>query len=257
MVHCEVASFDVFETVLVRSVSPPQAVFQEVGRRARQAGLLQRMSALAFSEAREQAERRAARNRGDCFTLSDCYDELQHALGLPDDTREALCRLEMQTELALLRPVEPARALLEQARQEGLRVVFVSDMYLPGRVIEQALRRSGMWADGDRLYVSCEHGCGKRSGTLFERVAAAEGVPVAAIRHYGNNWHVDIEGARRAGAASAFLDDGNPTRYEQIMHRYRTTTDGASAALAGASRLARLSAPGTARRGLDMPALRG
>ncbi|MFN3597132.1 MAG: HAD family hydrolase [Rubricoccaceae bacterium] len=250
----KIASFDVFETLIARAVSPHQAVFDEVARRARRRRLLPGISVAAFAAAREQAERRAAKNRGQCFTLGDCYDELCHGLSIPVTLRDALYEIEIATEIDLLRPVETARPLLSQARADGYRVVFVSDMYLPGAVIRQALQNAGMWQDGDSLYVSCEHGCSKADGALFRRVAEAEGVAVESILHHGNNWRVDVEGARRAGAGTRFLDAGNPARYEQVMHRYRGTTDGAAAALAGASRLARLSAPTEAAPGLVGPA---
>lgn len=233
------ATFDVFETVLVRAVSPHQVVFDLVGDRARSLGLTA-CSAFAFSRAREGAERRAQRGRGDAMSLADIYAEVARTLSFPDETAAALAALEMETEADLLRPVPTVRPLLEAARREAGRIVFVSDMYLPAVFIEEQLRRHGFWDVGDVLYVSHTHGHTKRTGRLFEVVAETERVAVTSIRHHGNNPESDVKGARRAGSAAVSLGDGNPNRFERLLDRYRHTTNGLAPALAGASRLARL-----------------
>ena len=241
-----VATVDVFETVLVRSVSPHQAVFDRVGERARAGGLVA-CSPYAFAQAREAAERRAQRRRGDATTLADIYAELARTLSLCDRAAAKLADLEMDTEACLLRPAPAALPLLAGVRREAGRLAFVSDMYLPAPFIKRELQRHGIWQAGDALYVSNTHGQTKRTGRLFEIVAEAEGVPVGSLRHYGNSWAADVEGARRAGAEAVFLDDGNPNRFERVLHRHRHGTDGLAASMAGASRLARLAwAPETA-----------
>lgn len=239
-------TFDIFETVLVRSLTPPMAVFGGVGARARCAGLVS-CSSQAFSYARQSAEERALHTHGDRVTLDRIYDELAFALALTPTQRGALVRIEMETEADLLRPVPAVRPLVEAARATYGRVVFVSDMYLPHGFIQEQLQRHGFWSAGDVLYVSHAHGCLKGSGALFNVVAAAEHVPADRIRHYGNHPRADVEGARRAGATGELLDAGNPTRYEERLQSHHAVTDGIAAALAGAARMARLAEPRTGR----------
>ena len=232
-------TFDVFETLLVRAVSPHQAVFDLVGERGRERGLVA-CSAYAFGRVREAAERRAARTNGDRTTLADVYVEVGEALALSETDRDALAALEMEVEAGLLRPVPSARPLLAAARERAGRAVFVSDMYLPHAFIEAQLRRHGLWEAGDALYVSQTHGHKKGSGRLFHIVAETEGVPASALHHVGNSPWADVAGAERAGVRATLLGAGNPNRYEAALGRHRHATDGRTGAFAGASRLARL-----------------
>lgn len=233
-------TFDVFETVLVRAVSPAAAVFDVVGEAARAEGLVS-CSAQAFSRAREWADRRAVRRHGDGATLAHIHAELAAALGLDAATADRLAALEVAMEAELLQPVPSVLPLLAAERASVGRVVYVSDMYLPADVIQGFLARHGLWEEDDVLYVSHAHGRSKRRGTLFDLVASTEGVPVGGIRHHGNDDRTDVRGALRAGATPVLLPDGNPNRYERLLQRHRHATDGVTAAMAGAARLARVS----------------
>ena len=80
-------------------------------------------------------------------------------------------------------------------------------------------------------------------------VAAAEGVSVSRIRHLGNDLGADLLGPRKAGATGQLVTAGNPNRYERALEAYRHETDGKTALMSGASRLARTSV--TARSGVE------
>ncbi|MGJ7440889.1 HAD family hydrolase [Aquipuribacter sp. MA13-6] len=235
----ELITFDVFETVLVRAVSPPEAVFEVVGRRAAAEGLVS-CSPQAFTRARVWAETRALRWHRGGSNLAHIHAELAGSLLLDPATRSRLSELEMAVEAELLKPVPGALPLVEEARRRAGRVVWISDMYLPAVFIEEQLARHGFWQPGDVLYVSHTHGQTKRSGSLFRIVAEAEGVPVQAIRHHGNDRRSDVRGATSVGATGVLLPVGNPNRYERALQRHQDSTDGLTAAMAGASRLARL-----------------
>lgn len=235
-------TFDVFETLLVRSVSPHHEIFDRVGRTAVRQGLIT-CSACAFARGREAAGRRARTIHGDVLNLQDIYAEVGAALSLSPDVGEAIMALELAEEAAALRAVESARALVEDARHGGRGVAFVSDMYLPSAFIREQLEKHRFWAAGDRLYVSHEHGWEKRSGRLFEIVAAAEGVRTSDITHFGNDLSADLDGPRKAGAVGRLVTAGNPNRYERALQSHRHATDGKSAVMAGASRLARTTVP--------------
>lgn len=232
-------TFDVFETVLVRAVSPPQAVFDLVGRRAAERGLVA-CSPQAFGQARQWAETRALRWHRASTSLDSIYTEVTSALVLPVDARGELARLELDVEAELLQPLPSGVRLVAAERARSGRVVYVSDMYLPGEFIEAQLRRHGLWHDGDVLYVSHAHGSTKRSGLLFDIVALAEGIPTSAMLHHGNDRQSDVRGAETAGARAVMLPAGNPNRYEHALQGHRHATDGLASAMAGASRLARL-----------------
>lgn len=241
-------TFDVFETLLVRSVSPHLEIFDRLGREAGRQALI-RCSPYAFARAREAANRRARFCHGDSMTLDDIYAEVIPALSLAPSVAARIMALEMEEEARALRAVESARPLVADARRAGRGIAFVSDMYLPTPFIREQLERHGFWQPGDRLYVSHEHGCEKRSGRLFAVVAAAEGVDVSRISHFGNDLAADLLGPRKAGAQGQLVAAGNPNRYERALEAYRHDTDGKTALMSGASRLARTSV--TARSGIE------
>lgn len=226
----------------MRAISPHQAIFDRVGRIALARGLT-RCSAYAFGRAREASERRAALAHRDGMNIEHIYFELAAGLSLPSDSMNEILRIELQQEADSLRPVESARPLVARARGEAGRIIFVSDMYLPGDFIREQLERHAFWQDGDGLYVSHHQGCTKRTGRLFEIVAASENVRVADIVHLGNHPDVDVRGAKRAGAAGELIQAGNANRYEAALQAHRHATDGLTAAMAGASRLARTGTP--------------
>lgn len=232
--------FDVFETLLVRNVSPQVEIFDRLGRAAQAKGLIP-CSAYAFARTREAAKRRAWTYRAHAVGLHDIYAELASALSLAPAVVEEIMALELIEEARALRAVESARPLVASAREEVGNVAFVSDMYLPKAFIRDQLEAHGFWQPGDRLYVSHEHGCEKRDGRLFKLVAEAEGVPASQIVHYGNHMIADLRGPQMAGAVGRLVTAGNPNRYECALEAHRYDTDGRAAILAGASRLARTS----------------
>lgn len=233
-------TFDIFETLLVRSVSPQFEIFDRVGRAAAQRALIT-CSAYAFARAREAGERRARFCHGDSMTFGDVYAEVVVALSLSPAVAAQIMALELEEEAKSLRAVQSAQALVAEARHAGRGIAFVSDMYLPTTFIREQLERHGFWHSGDRLYVSHEHGCEKRSGRLFDVVAAAEGVSVSRITHLGNDLAADLHGPRKAGATGRLIIAGNPNRYERDLEAHRHATDGMTAIMSGASRLARTS----------------
>lgn len=92
-----------------------------------------------------------------------------------------------------------AAALLADLRAEGLTVIAVSDMYLPGASIRVVLERAGLGAAFDHVFVSCEHKATKRGGALFSVVAGALNAAPADMLHIGDRLDGDAAPARAAG----------------------------------------------------------
>ena len=231
-----VCSFDVFDTVLTRAVSPPTAAFLLIEQRPADA-LPPGYTARTFAEARRSAEQRALAWHGARTTLNAIYEELRATM--PDADWARIQRTELEVERTLLAPVPVGRDLLQQCREAGHTVVFVSDMYLPAAFIQEQLETHGLWQTGDRLFVSCEHGFQKGDG-LFDVVCTTLGVAPGALTHYGNCPHADVRGAKAHGSTGLHVTEANPSRYEQTLERHAQHTEGASALIAGAARHARL-----------------
>jgi predicted HAD superfamily hydrolase len=199
-------SFDVFDTAVVRLVGEPCDVFGFVAAelRHRQPSL----STFDFAPARIAAERRArerawaAGARAE-VTLAEIYD----ALPLPADwNRAALLALEVDVETRLCRPYQPMLALYREALRQSKRVIFLSDMYLPGAAIGDILSRCGY--DGPhRLFVSSEaDGRTKALGDLYPFVLEELGLAPSAVLHIGDNHRADFLMAMRHGIATHHIE---------------------------------------------------
>ncbi|MEM1109247.1 MAG: HAD family hydrolase [Planctomycetota bacterium] len=234
-----IEGFDIFDTVLTRSVSPPSAVFWTLGQWLRdERGLT--ISPAYFAEQREEAERRSAAHRGHANSIHDIYRELTDTLMFDPGDAPELIRKELELEKQATFVIEPVAELIRDCRAAGKKIMFISDMYYPEGLMRELLEHHSVIEPEDKLYVSCDHGFNKSSGQLFTHVMKAEGFKASDIAFHGNNEWADVRGAQKRGIHSTHRPLANPNRYEAILEDARQETDGLSMAFAGASRAARL-----------------
>jgi predicted HAD superfamily hydrolase len=177
----DVLSLDVFDTAILRRVARPIDVFELVEP--------------GFAAVRVEAERVAReRSRCDEVTLYEIYEALPAAPA----RREELRARELEVERSVCVAHPSVRRLYAAARRRGMKVVFVSDMYLPREVVEAILDGAGYGAH-DGLFLSSELGLTKASGETYAVVARAVGVEPSRILHVGDDYDSDVTQARRAG----------------------------------------------------------
>jgi predicted HAD superfamily hydrolase len=99
----------------------------------------------------------------------------------------------------------------------------------------------GVYLDGDQLYVSCETGKTKFSGTLFTHVAKENGYKFNQWVHYGDNRHSDIRVPQKLGISTIHIAN-DYLGYEKVwaQNSYSGGLD-VSHLLSGISRAIRLS----------------
>jgi FMN phosphatase YigB (HAD superfamily) len=238
----QIASFDIFDTLVTRVVGEAKAIFLLLGKQLVNNRLIE-CTPETFSRARIRSEPLAFRNMGKHYTLHHIYIELAISLGLNDNQREKILQQELDLESKLMRPIPTGKIQLQAARDRGDRVAFLSDMYLPTEFIHEQLVRHSFWQEGDVLYVSNKYGKSKATGQLFQELIVSEGVLPHRISHWGNDLYVDIRGATKVGIKAQHFQDGNLNRYEQLLESYSYATEGLSSIMAGASRLVRLQVP--------------
>lgn len=237
-----VRSFDVFDTVLTRTVGAPEAVHLLLGRRARDRGLIA-VEPVVLASARDAAERRLVRLLGRQPRLREIHEELVLTLGLVPALAAGLEQLELEVEREVIRTVPGADALVQQARASGAAVVFVSDSPYPGSFVTELLDGAGLHEPGEAVYSSADVLLTKSGrGELFDHVARDLGVPPERIHHVGDNVRSDVAGARARGWRASPAPAARLNRYETMLHRAERASDGVSARLAGASRQARMRA---------------
>ena len=199
LMEYDVISFDVFDTLLFRPFSRPEDLFYIVG---------QKLDYLDFrrirmeAEAREREEHRRRSGSGE-ISLSDIYQRLEREAGIP--AGEGM-RTEEETERALCFANPYLLEVFRILRQKGKRLIALSDMYLPEKTVRSMLEKCGFSGMED-CFVSCEYGCSKSDGGLYERVKKKLGA--GNCIHIGDNRISDGENAGKAGWDSLLYQNVN------------------------------------------------
>lgn len=187
---CEVVSFDVFDTLLVRSVAAPGDVFDLVAAEVEGHPFVARSE---FRRLREAADAQA--NLGGVADLDDIYEELA-SLRVNDVEAYRLSEMEMERRVLGRNPL--FADTFDEAKRMGKRIIVVSDMYVDSDFLKSVLAENGF--DGiERIFVSCEMGATKRDGTLFPKALDELGIAASRVIHFGDSWKSDFLRPRAAG----------------------------------------------------------
>lgn len=187
----DVISFDVFDTLLVRTAGRPGNVFRLLEMQRGQ---------LDFAQARRKAEVTARTEHQGEITLAMICDVLARE-GVVSDAKEAE-KAEIAAEIAMTKASPRMLQLVKALLSAGKKVVAASDMYLPGHAIEAMLQKAGYPAL-TKVFVSCETGACKAGGALQKYVCEQMGTD--NVLHIGDNVQADVLGAAQAGIDSAWL----------------------------------------------------
>lgn len=223
-------SFDIFDTLLSRKIARPKDLFSMI-----QANLSYDNKYVAwpdlvdnFSVIREKAEEKARKNKVELYggepeiLISDIYDQVRERVpALPSHIIDILIALEIEMEKAVLFKSSAAETIFDQARAAGCKIIVISDMYLPSKVLRELLENSGYKdLDDVAIFSSGEEGVSKHSGKLYPRVREKLGLTGKRWLHIGDNKHSDIEMAKCHSIDGLHADwsqyDGGVSRHWQI-----------------------------------------
>lgn len=168
-------SIDVFDTAIFRDVFQPTDIFtlieEKVGRN--------------FKKLRIDAEKRAR----SISVFSNIKDIYKYLVGFD---------LQMEIDMEM-NHVYPNEQILEMYNKNPSNYVFISDMYLPSKIIKELLEKCGYISP--KVFVSCEERCNKGSGLLFQKVERRIG---KITKHYGDNYQADIIGCTKQDIIPVF-----------------------------------------------------
>ena len=182
-------SFDVFDTLLVRTLHEPENLFDLMGHRLEDPGFPDQRR-LAQTQGFKQMAREGRKE----LTLADIYDNLPHE----QFGAAVLSELEQALEHQVLRVNPEVLQLFQRAQQHGKTLVLTSDMYLPQSFFETLCSRHAL--EFDHLFVSSDCNCTKRDdGELFNLVKLRLGLAGEHILHIGDNPLGDVKRAREKG----------------------------------------------------------
>lgn len=184
-----IVSFDVFDTLLLRTAADPLTAFH----------LVEELYGFhGFTELRQSAELEArgrAQQLGrEDATLDEIYDVMAERGGAA--YRQAK-PIECEVEKGLLRPNRELCDLCLEFITSGKRVIAISDMYHDGAFIAELL--AGADLPIDEIYVSSEIGKLKNTGGMYAYLTTLLGVSPSDIVHIGDNWKADVKLARANG----------------------------------------------------------
>ena len=187
------ASFDIFDTTLLRRCGRPEAVW----------------NALAENLFPEEMDLQEAfvvwRKNAQGETLEEKYDGIDSSfLYFSGIDKKGMMQAEEAVERAMLILNPSVCRLIEQRRAEGYRIAFISDMYLSSQFLRQVLESYGCCQAEDVVFVSCEHHARKDTGALYEVVRQA--LHPSEWLHYGDNLRSDVKMARKKGLQAVHVD---------------------------------------------------
>lgn len=192
----DIVSFDVFDTLLVRNVARPTDLFKIVQENFNQ--FSRYYLSPDFTNMRIKAEQDAygASLVAGHVTLDDIYGQFQKRYGFDQEFCEVLKQTEIATEKDALRCNLKLKKLYDYAQAQHKKILVVSDMYLPKKVIVEALRSNGY--DGwDEIVISCHDKLTKHDGAAFAYLRQKYGDK--KILHVGDNVDSDIGWAKAYG----------------------------------------------------------
>lgn len=210
-----VVGFDVFDTLVRRRVEPEyvkERVAVELARRLGRPADWPAMRARRAALEQTLWEERCASNDDGEFRLDElmtrwlAVEAVDAGTTSPNDVA-AMLAYEMDLELRAVAPAPGVRHCLDVLTAAGLRLIFVSDMYLGEARVRALLEACGLGDCFGAGYVSCDHGRRKSTGRLFETVLTIEGIRPHDFLFIGNTRESDVDPPRQLGIAAVHLVD--------------------------------------------------
>lgn len=189
-----ISSFDIFDTCLLRKCGTPENFFDVLSWCAFYSNVEEEVRQ-EFIAARSLAQHKAAKASMTLQDIWDSFDWNHPTL----KSREDLYEEELELERSMLTPSRKMLEMVNKCRENGDKILFISDMYLSSSFLISVLEMEGFYKEGDGLYVSCECNAEKWNGSLFRYVYDKEQISYRNWHHYGDNYAVDYQSPHRLG----------------------------------------------------------
>ena len=187
-------SFDVFDTLIFRTVYQPSDIFKIVQNKFED---FYDLKIPSFDKNRIVAEKKTRiLNNPREITLDEIYDKIEYK----SEVRNKLKELEVNIELENCVPNQPMVDFVRYCSNLGKKIVITTDMYLPRRFFMRLLEKLEIHAD--YLFISSEEGVTKRSGKLFAILLKKLNVQPKQVLHIGDDLNNDILQAKNNGIDS-------------------------------------------------------
>lgn len=239
----KLASFDIFDTTLIRQCGQPEMIFYLLAQHLYPNDKAKRDDFLLWrKQAETEVHNRIGNNKE--VTIEDIYASPRLIAFSSEYNEEELKYAEMEIESEQLIPNSQIKALIKQKREEGYVICFISDMYLPSSFLTQILHREGCLVGNEHVYVSCEKGKRKSDGSLYDYLRLY--LSPDKWEHYGDHPISDVKIPRSKGIKAAIIKSGfTEVEHRTIQASRNSACPEAMQWLAGMQRCARLNSRGS------------
>lgn len=200
LLQYDVISFDIFDTLIFRSISDPKDLFVLLEKENRIFNFAQ-LRSRAESEVRSELDCRIGSRDA---TIYEIYDYIERETGI---AAKELIKEEYEIEKKICFANEYMKTIFEILKEQGKKIILISDMYYPEGMMRELLSACG-YEGYEKLYVSCDYRMSKRKGDLYKKVKRDFGEETK-ICHVGDNRAVDIETAEQQGFNTLYYRNVN------------------------------------------------
>lgn len=229
----DTVSLDVFDTVLIRRIHNPDLLKLPVARfiAARAASAGDRWTVQSILRFRNRVEKIHRRKNGRTFP--------DYEASYPDFMTDVLSRIfpayssaaiqalllevtdyELAIESRMLVPRAAIRDFMARMRQQGKRIILVSDMYLPATHIKRLIAAAGLEAFVDGVVSSADTRRTKASGAAWPLIRERFKLDPARWLHIGDNPISDGLRPMEYGLRAAVLRDPAEMARKAVIGRY-------------------------------------
>lgn len=213
----DVVSLDLFDTLLVRRIHDPDLVKPPVSRfiaeKAAAAGIAttwRKVQALRNGTEAAQREKNGAVYPDHEANYDDFMPEvLKHIFGDRYDDRlfESVADYEMTLETSVLAARSALVEWMAGLKRRGLKVLLVSDIYLPAHYLRRLVESKGLSQYVDDVISSADTFRAKASGAGFEVIRERHAIEPGRWLHVGDNPISDGVRPTEAGIESLVIQD--------------------------------------------------
>ena len=231
----KLASFDIFDTTLIRKCGKPENIFYLLAHKLYPGDKAKRDDFLLWRKGAESEARK--RVHGKDVTIEDIYssDELD---GFDEYSKDELISAEIAVEAEQLIANPAIRNVIKEKRKQGYTICFISDMYLPSDMLKKVLEREDCINSDEMVYVSCEYNARKSNGELYKKLKVE--LKPAEWEHFGDHPVSDVKMAKRCGVKATKVNTDFTTAEESTILPRDNKHYYDSSVLAGLSRATRI-----------------
>ncbi len=207
----DVISFDVFDTLVFRSVKNATDIFEIMAIE---------MDKSDFKEIRTVSEKECRKKYGGYnreIEIEKIYDYMNVYYSID----KKWMNREIELELTHCHANPFFRRIYNKLDEMNKTIIAVSDMYLPTEIVEKILSKCG-YNFRNRIYVSCDCMCTKRNGTLQSYVRNI--YRNCKIIHIGDNWEFDIIQSKIIGWDTYYYKNIHSYNKNNRFYNYQSLT---------------------------------